>query len=141
MESASEPASNRSKPCASLKKPREPCLFAAPYRPSKEENRLWSDISFFLRNLPVSTFDSRAQEFSTPLALQLSSWPLHSPNLVRTYPKERYQTFRDSAPCLSRVTTPRRAPNWSSEEARIWEHHPQPTIPPPRLNRSAVSQR
>ena len=36
----------------------------------------------------------------------------------------------------------RRAPNWVSEEARTWEHHhPQPTIPPPRLNRQAESRR
>ena len=34
----------------------------------------------------------------------------------------------------------RRAPNWSSEEARTWEHHRQPTIPPPRLNRQAEPQ-
>ena len=37
--------------------------------------------------------------------------------------------------------TSRRAPNWSWEEARTWEHHPQPTIPPPRLNRQAKSRR
>ena len=36
--------------------------------------------------------------------------------------------------------TPRRAPNWVSEEARTWERHPQPTIPPPRLNRQAESE-
>ena len=43
----------------------------------------------------------------------------------------------------SRVPPPsRRAPNWGSEEARTWEHyHPQPTIPPPRLNRQAESRR
>ena len=42
----------------------------------------------------------------------------------------------------SRVPPPsRRAPNWSSEEARTWEkHHPQPTIPPPCLNRQAESR-
>ena len=37
--------------------------------------------------------------------------------------------------------TSRKAPNWGSEEARTWEHHPQPTIPPPRLNRQAESRR
>ena len=43
---------------------------------------------------------------------------------------------------VSRVPPPsRRAPNWSSEGAHTWEHHPQPTIPPPRLNRQAESRR
>ena len=42
---------------------------------------------------------------------------------------------------LARRHTSRRAPNWSSEEAYTWEHHPQPTIPPPRLNRQAKSRR
>ena len=84
---------------------------------------------------------SRAQGFSTPLARRRSSCPPPSPNLVRTHPIERYQALRDSAPCLSRATTSRRAPNWSSEEARTWEHHPQETIPPPRLNRQAEVRR
>ena len=47
-----EPASSRPKPCAFLKKPQESCPFAAHCRPSQEENRPWSDISFSLRNLP-----------------------------------------------------------------------------------------
>ena len=37
--------------------------------------------------------------------------------------------------------TSRKAPNWSSEEACTWEHHPQLTIQPPRLNRAAKSLR
>ena len=42
----------------------------------------------------------------------------------------------------SRVPPPSpRAPNWGLEEARTWEHHPQPTIPPPRLNRQDESRR
>ena len=42
----------------------------------------------------------------------------------------------------SRVLPPsRRARNWNLEEASTWEHHPQPTIPPPRLNRQAESRR
>ena len=57
------------------------------------------------------------------------------------YPPDR--TTRLSATVLpaSRVPPPsRRAPNWSLEEARTWEHHPQPTIPPPCLNRQAESR-
>ena len=44
---------------------------------------------------------------------------------MRTHPIERYQTLRDSAPCLSRAATSRRTPNWKSEVARAWEHHPR----------------
>ena len=40
-----------------------------------------------------------------------------SPKLVRTHPID--QVFRDSAPCLSRATTSRKAPKWSSEEAHL----------------------
>ena len=106
MNPAREPASSRPKPCASLKKPHESCPFAAPCRPSQEENKPWSEISFFLRNLPVHAFDSRAQGFSTPLARRRSSCPPPSPNLVRTQPIERYQALRDSAPCLSCAPPP-----------------------------------
>ena len=57
-------------------------------------------------NLPVHSFDSRAQEFSTPLARRRSSCPPPSPNLVRTHPIEPYEALRDGDPCLSRATTP-----------------------------------
>ena len=54
MKPTREPASSLPKPCASLKNPHESCPFATPRRPSKEEiNRLGSEISFSLRNLPV----------------------------------------------------------------------------------------
>ena len=101
----------------------------------------WSEISFLLRNLPVRAFDSHAQGFSTPLARRRSSCLPTSPNLVRTHPIEPHQALRDSTPCLSRAATFRRAPNWSLEEVRTWEHHPQRTIPPPRLNRPAETRR
>ena len=45
-----------------------------------------------------------------------------------------------SLPLVCRHTS-RRASNWSSEEARTWEHHPQPTIQPPRLNGQAEPRR
>ena len=57
-------------------------------------------------NLPVRAFDSRAQEFSTPLTRRRSSCPPLSPNLVRTHPIEPYQALRDDDPCLSRASTP-----------------------------------
>ena len=101
---------------------------------------------FPLRNLPVRAFDSRystGEGFSTttPLARRRSNCPPPSPNLVRTDPNERYQALHDSAPCLSRAATSRRAPSWSSEEARTWEHPPQPDIPPPRLNNRPAETR
>ena len=141
MKPACEPASCRPRLCAFLKKPLESCPFAAPCWTPLEENISWSEISFSLRNFPVRAFDSRAQGLSTPLARRRSSFPLPSPNVVRTHPIERYQTLRNSAPCLSCAATSRRAPNWNSEEARTWEYHPQPTVPPPHLNRLAESRR
>ena len=142
MKPAREPASSRPKPCASLKKPHEFCTFAAPCGPScRNKQDRASDIGFSLRNLPVQACDSHAQGFSPPLARRRSSCPPPSPNLVRIHPTERYQALRDSAPASLVPPPSRRAPNWGSEEARTWEHHPQPTIPPPRLNRQAESRR
>ena len=39
------------------------------------------------------------------MARRRSSFPLPSPNLVRTHPMEHYQALRDSAPSLSRDAT------------------------------------
>ena len=74
-------------------------------------------ISVSLKNVPVRASDSRAQGFNTFLARRRSSCPLSWPNLARTHPID--QAFRDRAPCLSRATTSRRAPNWSSEQAHL----------------------
>ena len=114
MKPAREPASSRSKPSASLGNaprilPVRRFLLAL-----VGKNIPWSEISLSLRNLPVRAFDSRAQGFSAPLAPRRSSCPPPSPNLVRTHPIERCQALRDRGPCLSRATTSRRAPNWSS---------------------------
>ena len=106
MKPAREPAYSRPKPCASLKKPHEPCPFAAPSGPRRKKNDRGQRSAFpSLRNLPVRAFDSRAQGFSPPLARQRSSCPPPSPNLVRTHPIENYQALGDSAPCLSRAVT------------------------------------
>ena len=141
MKPAREPASSRSKPCASLKNSHESCLFAAPpCRPSQEEKRPWSHISFSLRNLPGRTLDSRAQGFSNPLSHRQSSCPFTESG---AYPPNRVlpDSPRQCSLPLACRNTSRRVPNWSSEEARTWEHHPQPTIPPPRLNRQVESRR
>ena len=104
-------------------KPHESCPFAAPCGPRRKK---WSDISFSVKNLPVQACNSRAQGFSPPLTRRRSSFPPSSPNLVRTHMIERYQALRDNA-LASRVPPPsRRAPNWNSEEARTWDHDPQP---------------
>ena len=101
-------------------------------------------ISFSPRNLPVHAFDSRARGFSTPLARRQSSCTPPSPNLVRTNPIERYQALSATVLPASRVP-PLRPPEGHENGARKrrapGEHHPQPTIPPPRLNRSAESRR
>ena len=102
MKPAREPASSRSKPCASLKKPHESCPFAAPCGPRRKKNDRGQRSAF---PSEVRAFDSRAQGFSPPLARQRSSCPPPSPNLVRTHLIENYQALRDSAPCLSRAAT------------------------------------
>ena len=64
-------------------------------------------------------------------------------DLVRTLPDSR--TTRLSATVLpaSRVPPPSRRHHQigAREEAHTWNHHPQPTIPPPRLSRQAESRR
>ena len=141
MKPVREPTSSRPKPCASVRMPHESGPFASPSWPSWEENRRWSEISFHITNLPVCAFDAPAQGFDTPLDRQRSSYPPPSPNLERTQPIKRYQALSNSAPCLSRAATSRRATNWNSEEAHTWEHNLQPTIiPPPRLSRPAGSR-
>ena len=120
---AREPASSCPKPCASLKKAPEnfPARRSLLALVKRKQTVVRDRLS--LRNLPVCAFDSRAQGFCTPLARRRSSGPLSSPNLVLSRLIARaaapYQTFRDSAPSLSRFTTSRRAPNWSSEEAHL----------------------
>ena len=142
MKPAREPVSSRPKPCASLKKPHESCPFAAPCISRRKKNDSGQTPAFPSETSRFAPFDSRAQGFSPPQTRQRSSCPPPSPNLVRTHATER--TTRLSATVLpaSCVRPPsRRAPNWSSEEAHTWKHHPQPTIPPPRLNRQAEWRR
>ena len=135
MKPAREPASSRPKPCASLKNPHESCPFAALCGPRRKKNDRGQ----------TSTFPSETSRFA-PLILPHRGpalpWLVNDRAALRLRRiwcvPTRYSTTRLSATVFpaSRVPSPsRRAPNWSSEEARIWEHHPQPTIPPPRLNR------
>ena len=105
MKPAREPASNRPKPCASLKKPHESCPSAAPCGPRRKKNDGVVRLSFSLRNLPGRAFDSRAQGSSHPLGRQRSSCPAPSPNLVRTHLIDNYQALHGSDECLSRAAT------------------------------------
>ena len=66
--------------------------------------------------------------------------PPPSLNLVHTHPIEHYQALRDSAPCLSRAATLPKGIKLGLGRGGTWEHHPQPTIPPPRLNRQAIAK-
>ena len=110
MKPAREPASSRPKPCASLKKPHESCPLAALCGPRRKKIYRGQRSAFSSEtSRPVRAFDSRAQGFNPPLARQRSSRPPPSLNLVRTHPIENYQALRDSAPCLSRVATLRKA--------------------------------
>ena len=143
MKPAREPASSRPKPCASLKKPHESCPFAAPCGPRRKKNYRGQTSAF-----PSETSRSKPailahRDSTLPWLVDDRATLRLAPNLVRTHPIEHYQALRDGILPASRVPPPsRRAPNRGSEEARTWEHHhPQPTIPPPRLNRQAESRR
>ena len=105
MKPAHMPASSRSKPCASLKKPHESCPFAAPCGPRRKRNGRGQR----------SVFPSETSRFALSILAHRGSalpWLVNdraalrlSPNLVRTHLIENYQALRDSAPCLSRAAT------------------------------------
>ena len=141
MKPAREPPSSRPKPCASLKKPHESCLFAAscgPRRKKKDRGQ-------------TSAFPSETSLFAPLILVHRGSalpWLVNDRAAFRLHRiwcvPTRTRTTRPSATVLpaSRVPPPsRRAPNWSSKKAHTWKHYPQPTIPPPRLNRQAELRR
>ena len=137
MKPVREPASNRPKPCVSLKKAHESCPVTAPCGPCMKKNNRGQTLAF-----PSDTSWFTPSGFNPPLARRRSSFPPPSSNLVRTHPIEHYQALRDSAPCLSRAATlPTGTKSKLGREVHTWEHRPQPTIPPPRLNRQAESRR
>ena len=139
MKPAREPASSRPTPCASLKRPHESCPFAAPCGPRRKKNDRGQ----------TSAFPSETSRFKPVILAHRGSalpWLVDDRAALRLRRiwcvPTRWSTTRLSATVLpaSRVPPPsRRAPNWGSEEARTWEHHPQPT--PPCLNRKAESRR
>ena len=141
MKPAREPAPSRPKPCASFKNPHESCPFAAPWGPRWKKNDSGQ----------TSAFPSETSRFAPLILAHRGSalpWLVDDRAALRLRRiwcvPTRWRTTRLSAIVLpaSRVPPPsRRAPNWSSEEAHNWEHHPQPTIPPPSLNRQAESRR
>ena len=144
---AREPASNRPKPCASLKNaPRILPIHRSLLTLVGRKQSVVAMISFSLRDLPVRDFDSRAQGFSTPLARRRSSCPPSSPNLVRAHPIERccalsgFPRRQCSLPlaCHHLLKGPKL--ELGRGVPLVIEHHPQTTIiPPPRLNRPADS--
>ena len=109
LKPAREPAYSRPKPCASLEKPHESCPFAAPCWPL--DQTVVRDQLFPQKPPGLRTGVQHSPGSSTI--------ELPSPNLVRINPIERHHAFRNSAPCLSRAATSRRAPSWSSEEAHL----------------------
>ena len=135
------PASSRPKLCASLEKPHESCPFAPPCSPRRKKNDRGQ----------TSAFPSEASRFmSLILAYRGSALPCLVDDRATLRLRRiwcvptRLSTTRLSATVLpaSRVPPPsQRVPNWSSEGAHTWEYHPQPTIPPPRLNRQAEPRR
>ena len=137
MKPAREPASSRPKPCAFLKKPHESCPFAAPCGPRRKKNDRGQRSAF-----PSETSRSRTGVQPSP-----GSSTIELPSAFAesgAYPPDR--ELPDSPRQCSLPLACRHPPEGhqigAREEARTWEHHhPQPTIPPPRLNRQAESRR
>ena len=140
MKPAREPASSRPKPCASLKKPHESCPLAAPCGPRRKKNDRGQ----------ISAFPSETSRFKPVIFLRTGVQPSPGSSTIElpsafaesgAYPPGRALPGSPRQCSASRVPPPfRRAPNWDSEEARTWTYHPQPTMPPPRLNRHAESR-
>ena len=142
MKLARESVSSRPKRSASLEKPHESLPSAVPCGPRRKKNDRGQ----------TSAFPSETSRFTPLILAQRGSalpWLVDDRAALRLRRiwcvPTRWSTTRLSAIVLpaSRVPPPPwRAPNWSSDEAHTWEHHPQqPNIPPPRLNRQVESRR
>ena len=140
MRPVRESASSRPKPCESLKTPHESCPFTAPCGPRRKKNDRGQ----------TPAFPSKTSRFKPVILAHRGPalpWLVDDRAALRLRRiwcvPTRYSITRLSATVLpaSRVPPPsRRAPNWISKGARTWEHHPQPTIPPPCPNRQAESR-
>ena len=134
MKPAREPATNRPKPCASLKKPQESCPFAAPCGPRRKKNGRGQR----------SAFPSETSRFKPVILAHRGSALPWLVNDRGAYPPDRVLpgSPRQCSLPLACRHPPEEHQIGAWEEARTWEHHhPQPTIPPPRLNRQAESRR
>ena len=142
MKPASEPASSRRKPCASLKKPHDPCPFVARCGPRRKQKKNVVGYQLLSQKPPGSRLRfSRIGVHPSPGSSKIELPSAFAES--RPYPPDRALpgSPRQCSPPLARRHTSRRTPKRSSEEVRTWEHHPQPTMPPPRLNRTAESRR
>ena len=143
MKPACEPVSSLPKPYVSLKNPtnlaRSPLLI----RPRRKKTDRGQTSAFPLgtsRFAPLISAHRGVQHFPSSSTIELPSAFAESGG---AYPPDRALpgSPRQCSLTFACRHTSRRAPNWSSEEARTWKHHPQPTTPPPRLNRQAESRR
>ena len=130
MKPAREPASSHPKRCVSLKtRPRNISVRRSSLA-LVGRNRPWSGISFaseISRFAPLNLSPNRVRQSPGSSTIELLSTLAE----FSAYPPDRachstlarsaatFQDFRDSAPYLSRANISRRAPNWSSEEARL----------------------
>ena len=141
MKPAREPASSRPKPCASLKKSptilaRSPLLVALVGRKMTVVRH-----QLFLQKPPGSSlWFSRTGVQPSPgsSAIELPSAFAES----GAYPPDRAlpgSPRQCSLPLACRH--PSEGHQIGARKRSTWEHHPQPTIPPPRLNRQAESRR
>ena len=105
MKPAREPASSRPKPCASLKKPHEPCPFAAPRGPCRKKNDRGQRSAFPLETsrFALLILAHRVQPSPGSSTIELLSAFAES----GAYPPDgELPALRDSAPCLWRAATP-----------------------------------
>ena len=135
-----KPASSRPKSCASLKRPtnlaRLPPLVGPRRKKTVVRHQLFLQKPFGSLLRFSRTGDQQSHGSSTiKLPSDFAKSGAYPPN--RVLPVSPQQP---SLPLAFRYTS-RGASIWSSEEARTWEHHPQPTIRPPSLNRQAESRR
>ena len=141
MKPAREPASSRPKPRASLKKPHGSCRFAAPCGPRRKK-MIVVRHQLVLQKPP----GSRLWFSRTGVQPSPGSSTIELPSAFAesgAYPPDRELpgSPRQCSLPLACRHSPEGYQNWSSEEAHTWEHHPQATVPPPRLNRQAEPRR
>ena len=133
VKSAREPASSRPKPGVSLKKPHKSCPSAAPCGPRRKKNYRGH----------TSVFPSETSRFKSVIVHRGSVPPgsstIELPSAFAesgAHPPDRALTGSPR-----QCTLPKGTKLELGRDAHLGTPYPQPTIPPPRLNRQTESRR